>query len=92
MTLELKYLKSSILIGGNIMKKHSIFSRIISITLSLLIMLPFIASEGMINGLKAHASGFEEGYYFIKHPSSGRYVDVTDMSTDNGTQLQLWDK
>lgn len=74
------------------MKTRSISRKIVSFTLSLLMALPFIVSEEIMNGLRAQAAGFEEGYYFIKHVASGRYVDVTDMSTENGMQLQIYDK
>ncbi len=74
------------------MKTRSISRKLVSFTLSLLMALPFIVSEEIMNGLRAHAAGFEEGYYFIKHVASGRYVDVTDMSTENGMQLQIYDK
>lgn len=32
-----------------------------------------------------------DGYYAIKNPSSGRYLDVSGASVASGTQVQLWD-
>ena len=73
------------------MKPRTTRKRLISLTLSLLMALPFIVSEELMS-LTAHALNIEEGYYFIKHVQSGRYVDITDMDTGNGKQLQIYDK
>ena len=34
----------------------------------------------------------KDGYYYIQHISSGRYLDITNESNDNGARLQIWEK
>ena len=31
-------------------------------------------------------------YYLIQHVGSGKYLDITDESTQNGAHLQIWEK
>lgn len=37
-------------------------------------------------------STISTGYYIIKGVGSGKYLDVTDESKENGARLQIWDK
>lgn len=69
-----------------------IIKRTLSLLLMFCITLAFSIPNLKMIPVNATESTISAGYYLIKGIGSGKYLDVTDISKDNGAKLQIWDK
>ncbi|MBR2786615.1 MAG: RICIN domain-containing protein [Clostridia bacterium] len=70
----------------------STIKRTVTIFLAICMAFCFCISADVVMYAKAEGLSIAEGYYIIKGVGSGKYLDVTDESKENGAQLQIWDK
>lgn len=66
--------------------------RALSLLLVVCIALCFCIPTTAMMHADAADSTISTGYYLIKGVGSGKYLDVTDESKENGARLQIWDK
>lgn len=66
--------------------------RTVSLLLVVCMALCFCIPTTMMMHVDAAGSTVSTGYYLIKGVGSGKYLDVTDESKENGARLQIWDK
>ena len=76
------------------MKKNQIF-KMLSVCMVIMMLItttiPFSAFATSNTGDKT-SSYIQDGYYRIQHVGSGKYVDVSEVSMNNGAILHIWDR
>ena len=69
-----------------------VFSRSFNLFLATVLVLG-CACPIAVSAASKYTKGYvEDGWYRIRHPASGKYVDVSNVSMENGAYLHLWDK
>lgn len=68
------------------------FSRLFNLLLAAVIVMGCACPIVVYAASKYTKSTVEDGWYRILHPASGKYVDVSNVSKENGACLHLWDK
>ncbi len=66
--------------------------RTLSVFLVVCIALCFCVPTTSMMHTNAADSTISTGYYLIKGVGSGKYLDVTDISQENGARLQIWER
>ena len=75
------------------MKTYKYVHKITSLVLSFIMLFSFLNYFPTVTSVNAtEATWVTPGIYYIKFGNSGKVLDVTDESTQNGTQMQIWEK
>lgn len=69
-----------------------VFARLFNLLLVAVIVMGCACPIAVYAASKYTKGSVEDGWYRILHPASGKYVDVSNVSMENGAYLHLWDK